>query len=118
VRAVSLAEVEDVADKTAVRTGLGKASHRLFRNQEGRLLTYQVTNCAQLTVKWRIGRDWAERRGKAGCEAESSSWMAGITWHGMTGYRVSFPAAGSTLSPADYVTYPHLSICPLGFQCL
>jgi hypothetical protein len=41
-----------------------------------------VTNCAHLMVKWRIGRDWAERRGKAGCEAESSSCMAGIAWHG------------------------------------
>jgi hypothetical protein len=49
-----------------------------------------VTNCAHLMVKWRIGRDWAERRGKAGCEAESSSCMAGIAWYEMTEYRCFF----------------------------
>jgi hypothetical protein len=50
-----------------------------------------VTNCAHLTVEWRIGRDWAETRGKAGCEAESSSCMVtGIAWHGTTEYRGSF----------------------------
>jgi hypothetical protein len=61
-----------------------------------------VTNCAHLTGEWRIGRDWAERRGKAGCEAESSSCMAGTAWHGMTEYRCffysTFPRAGSVLA--------------------
>jgi hypothetical protein len=43
VRGVSIAEVEDVADKTAVRTGFGKASYGLAF-QEGRLLARSRLN--------------------------------------------------------------------------
>jgi hypothetical protein len=61
-----------------------------------------VTNCAHLTVEWRLGRDWAERRGKAGCEAESSSCMA---WHGMA-WNDRLPCFFSFPRPAATGSWP------------